>query len=130
MESGNGKRAEEEAGPSSGLDGSKREMTEKPSDAFDDGRELEEEAEEEEEHGGIDDNKNGVFVPGPLLSLKEQIERDKVFFFFFIFTPSFCYVFFPNFFDVVICAVVGRLNFSGFFLWVVSVMGFVLLSLS
>ncbi|KAJ1416626.1 Rho protein GDP-dissociation inhibitor [Sesbania bispinosa] len=62
MEGGNVKRAhEEEAGPSaSGIDASKHEITEKPSHAFDDGN-----------------NKNGVFVPGPLVSLKEQIERDK-----------------------------------------------------
>ena len=91
MEGGNRKkRPEEEAGPSSGLSyasgvgASKQELNEKPSDAFDEGRrEEEEEVEEEEEEEAFGDNKNGVFVPGPLLSLKEQIERDKVFFFFF-----------------------------------------------
>ena len=83
MESGgNGKRAHEEAGPSSGIDGRKLEMTEKASD---DDKEEEEE-EEEEEEGAIEDSKNGFFVPGPLLSLKEQIERDKV---FMILTPFF-----------------------------------------
>ncbi|CAL0316859.1 unnamed protein product [Lupinus luteus] len=35
----------------------------------------EETEEEDEEH--IGDHKNATFVPGPLLSLKEQIERDK-----------------------------------------------------
>ncbi|ESW34564.1 hypothetical protein PHAVU_001G163100 [Phaseolus vulgaris] len=73
MESVNGKRAQEEAGPS---DGTKQEMTEKVSDAWDDGRVEEEEVDEDEE-GGIRDSKNGFFVPGPLVSLKEQIERDK-----------------------------------------------------
>ncbi|XP_027906225.1 rho GDP-dissociation inhibitor 1-like [Vigna unguiculata] len=73
MESVNGKRAQEEAGPS---DGTKQEMTEKVSDALDDGRVEEEEVDEEEE-GGTGVSKNGFFVPGPLVSLKEQIERDK-----------------------------------------------------
>ncbi|XP_027352963.1 rho GDP-dissociation inhibitor 1-like [Abrus precatorius] len=81
MEGGNGKRAQEDAGPSSasGIDGIKQEMTGRPCEALDDGKKEEEEAEEEEEeeeestHSG----KSGVFVPGPLLSLKEQIERDK-----------------------------------------------------
>ncbi|CAJ1900091.1 unnamed protein product [Sphenostylis stenocarpa] len=73
MESVNGKRAQEEAGPS---DGTKQEMTEKVSNALNDGRVEEEEADEEED-GGLEDSKNGSFVPGPLVSLKEQIERDK-----------------------------------------------------
>ncbi|XP_057438518.1 rho GDP-dissociation inhibitor 1-like [Lotus japonicus] len=73
---GNGKKPQEEeqAGTSaSGVDPTKQEMIEKP---FHDGKEEEEEAEEEEEEGtGV--HTKGVFVPGPLLSLKEQIERDK-----------------------------------------------------
>ncbi|XP_061343470.1 rho GDP-dissociation inhibitor 1-like [Gastrolobium bilobum] len=80
MEGGNGKRAQEEPGPSSAsvFDASKQEMTEKLSEVFDDGREeVEEEEEEEDEVEGVGDHKNGVFVPGPLVSLKEQIERDK-----------------------------------------------------
>jgi len=84
MESVNGKRAQEEAGPS---DGTKQEMTEKVSDAWDDGRVEEEEVDEDEE-GGIRDSKNGFFVPGPLVSLKEQIERDKVFMIFTLFFLS------------------------------------------
>lgn len=42
---------------------------------------------EEEEDGADDENHQeikdaiGNFVPGPLLPLKEQIEKDKVFFF-------------------------------------------------
>ena len=111
MEGGNRKkRPEEEAGPSSGLSygsgvgASKQELNEKPSDAFDEGRrEEEEEVEEEEEEEAFGDNKNGVFVPGPLLSLKEQIERDKVFFFFFSRFSTFCLfcICFSNFFDIV-----------------------------
>ncbi|WVZ06886.1 hypothetical protein V8G54_020232 [Vigna mungo] len=73
MESVNGKREQEEAGPS---DGTKQKMTEKVSDALDDGKAEEEEVDEDEE-GGIGVSKNGFFVPGPLVSLKEQIERDK-----------------------------------------------------
>jgi len=107
MESVSGKRAQEEAGPS---DGTKQEMTEKVSDAWDDGRVEEEEVEEDEE-GGIGDSKNGFFVPGPLVSLKEQIERDKV---FMIFTLFFLSRISP--FDFVICRVEGRLKFSGFWM--------------
>lgn len=63
------KEQEEEAGPSSAIE-----------KAIDE----DEEAEEEEEIEAIaGDSKNGVFVPGPLLSLKEQIERDKVLLFFY-----------------------------------------------
>ncbi|KAL5860013.1 hypothetical protein ACOSQ4_001309 [Xanthoceras sorbifolium] len=70
-----------EAGPSNvGADDEKQQgmKTEKPlSEGFDDGNEeAEEEEEEEEDHNDI--KKGGVgFVPGPLLSLKEQIEKDK-----------------------------------------------------
>ncbi|RYR52933.1 hypothetical protein Ahy_A06g027790 isoform D [Arachis hypogaea] len=83
MESGNRKRAEEEeAGPSSLIstafrvgESHQQQLNQKPI------REVEEEQAEQEEDdeqsfGG--DHKNCGFVPGPLLSLKEQIERDKV----------------------------------------------------
>ncbi|MED6111584.1 hypothetical protein PIB30_053557 [Stylosanthes scabra] len=79
-ENGNGKRAEEEeAGPSSLISTAYRvgasiqqQLNQKP-------REVEEEQAEQEEEEEIfgGDHKNGGFVPGPLLSLKEQIERDK-----------------------------------------------------
>ncbi|KAL1313476.1 hypothetical protein HN51_040047 [Arachis hypogaea] len=82
MESGNRKRAEEEeAGPSSLIstafrvgESHQQQLNQKPI------REVEEEQAEQEEDdeqsfGG--DHKNCGFVPGPLLSLKEQIERDK-----------------------------------------------------
>ena len=91
MEGGNGKRSaqEEEAGPSaSGFVPSKQEMTEKP---FDDHRkeEDEEEADEdEEEEESTVDHKNDDFIPGPLLSLKEQIEKDKV-----LDSAIFCFIF-------------------------------------
>ncbi|MED6206843.1 hypothetical protein PIB30_030403 [Stylosanthes scabra] len=84
MESGNGKRAEEEeAGPSSLISTAYRvgainqqQLNQKPREVEEDQAEQEEEGgEEEESFGG--DHKNGGFVPGPLLSLKEQIERDK-----------------------------------------------------
>lgn len=84
MESVNGKREQEEAGPS---DGTKQEMTEKVSDALDDGKAEEEEVDEDEE-GGTGVSKNGFFVPGPLVSLKEQIELDKVFMIFTLFFLS------------------------------------------
>ncbi|XP_061367484.1 rho GDP-dissociation inhibitor 1-like [Gastrolobium bilobum] len=83
MEGGKWKRAEETAGPScgvssaSGIGASKQEIPENPDEAFHDHGKDEEEAEEEEEEKDIDDHKNSTFVPGPLLSLKEQIERDK-----------------------------------------------------
>jgi Rho GDP-dissociation inhibitor len=88
-----GKRGEE-AGPSSGGGSSsasasasgvvgdqrqekQKEMSEKPSQVCG----VVEEGDEEEEEVDVKDE--GVvdgFVPGPLLSLKEQIEKDKVFF--------------------------------------------------
>lgn len=86
MDGGNGKKRaqkeqEEEAGPSSAV--------EKAID--DEDEEAEEEDEKIEAFGG--DSKNGVFVPGPLLSLKEQIERDKVLL-FMIFTSFLFFNFF------------------------------------
>ncbi|KAL4352849.1 hypothetical protein GQ457_06G028690 [Hibiscus cannabinus] len=74
MESG--KRAE--AGPSSGVSEEKqgreqREMSEKPSaDEVCDDHEEEEDDDKEDGSGAL-----AGFVPGPLLSLKEQIEKDK-----------------------------------------------------
>ncbi|PON34763.1 Rho protein GDP-dissociation inhibitor [Parasponia andersonii] len=72
-----------EAGPSSGTGSSSNheEMSEKPSGVCELGREEEEE--EEEEDDGVDESKgdestvSGSFVPGPLVSLKDQIEKDK-----------------------------------------------------
>lgn len=68
MEGGKWKREEEEAGPSSVL--SSASGIEKTED------------EEEDEKEDTNDHKNSTFVPGPLLSLKDQIDRDKVFLFF------------------------------------------------
>ncbi|KAK8711663.1 hypothetical protein V6N13_146938 [Hibiscus sabdariffa] len=74
MESG--KRAE--AGPSSGVSEEKqgreqREMSEKPlADEVCDDHEEEEDDDKEDGGGAL-----AGFVPGPLLSLKEQIEKDK-----------------------------------------------------
>ncbi|KAJ7977207.1 Rho GDP-dissociation inhibitor 1 [Quillaja saponaria] len=81
-----GKRTEEVAGSSSGVssacgvDENKREIQKEMTNIPFEVRDVVEEDEaEEEEH--IDDNKDeGVvagFVPGPLLPLKEQIEKDK-----------------------------------------------------
>lgn len=87
-----GKRASE-AGPSSG--GSSRcvgceerrekqkEMSEKPSGVCDAG-------EEDDDDTKVDGIAAG-FVPGPLVSLKEQIEKDKVFSFFLLQT-SICFL--------------------------------------
>lgn len=83
-----GKRASE-AGPSSGGSSSAcvvgeerrekhKEMSEKPSQVCFVGEE--EEDDDAKGHGVV-----AGFVPGPLVSLKEQIEKDKVFFFFFSF---------------------------------------------
>ncbi|KAI9122261.1 hypothetical protein K1719_006950 [Acacia pycnantha] len=67
-----GKRAEEAAGPSSGLPETRPEMPENPN-------EEEEEADEDEEEA--DHHKTGglvnAFVPAPPVSLKEQIQLDK-----------------------------------------------------
>ncbi|XP_021888507.1 rho GDP-dissociation inhibitor 1-like [Carica papaya] len=69
-----------EAGPSTGGGGGeekRREMVKKPLGEV---RDREEEEEEEEEEDDGDKEEGGVvsgFVPGPLLSLKEQIEKDK-----------------------------------------------------
>ncbi|XP_027365284.1 rho GDP-dissociation inhibitor 1-like [Abrus precatorius] len=68
------KRAEEEAGPSSasGIGASKQHTH------HDINHQEEPEEEEEEEEQNINHlHKNTTFVPGPLLSLKDQIERDK-----------------------------------------------------
>ena len=79
-----GKRGEE-AGPSSGGSSSacvgdqrqekQKEMGEKP-------REVRGVVEEEEEEDHDDDGVVAGYVPGPLVSLKEQIEKDKVLFCF------------------------------------------------
>ncbi|KAI4301062.1 hypothetical protein L6164_034379 [Bauhinia variegata] len=78
MEGGNGKGTEEAAGSSSGIGERSQELSEKekPSEAFDGKKEYEEEDEDS------DDNKEdhevlSSFVPGPPVSLKEQIEKDK-----------------------------------------------------
>ena len=67
-----------------------KEMSENPSGVC----ELRQ-VEEEEEEDGVDESK-GVsgFVPGPLLSLKEQIEKDKVFFFLPLMSASLLFSFF------------------------------------
>jgi Rho GDP-dissociation inhibitor len=85
-----GKRGEE-AGPSSGGSSSacvgdqrqekQKEMGEKP-------MEVRGVVEEEEEEDHDDDGVVDGYVPGPLVSLKEQIEKDKVLFCF----PFFCSV--------------------------------------
>ncbi|XP_062080050.1 rho GDP-dissociation inhibitor 1-like [Humulus lupulus] len=76
-----------EAGPSSGSSSAHgvgngegenhKEMSEKPSGVSELGPELEEE--DEDRDVGVDGTKSDEsgFVPGPLLSLKEQIEKDK-----------------------------------------------------
>lgn len=69
-----GKRGDE-AGPSSEK---LKELSEKLSEVCDVG-------EEDDDDDDEDHNSNGVgagFVPGPLVSLKEQIEKDKVLFSF------------------------------------------------
>lgn len=72
-----GKRVEEEAGPSSA--GKMDEFRSKS---------LPETASEETEVGEDEvDDKDG-FSPGPLLSLKEQLEKDKVSFFSVFFLES------------------------------------------
>lgn len=82
-----GKRASE-AGPSSGGSSSAcgvgeerrekhKEMSEKPSEVCFVGEE-EEDDDDAKGHGVV-----AGFVPGPLVSLKEQIEKDKVFVLFF-----------------------------------------------
>lgn len=91
-----GKRAE--AGTSSGVVGEKQEKlremkSEKPpSEVFDD-KDEDEDAEDGKEGAGI---VTAGFVPGPLLSLKEQVEKDKVFFlllFHFLLFRSRCHKF-------------------------------------
>ncbi|CAI8614363.1 unnamed protein product [Vicia faba] len=62
-------KQQEQAGPSSLIDKTKQQIAEKPS------HNASEDEEDEEEL--TDHIKNGSFVPGPLLSLKEQIEKDK-----------------------------------------------------
>ncbi|KAL2323408.1 hypothetical protein Fmac_027787 [Flemingia macrophylla] len=87
MEGGNRKISEDEAGPSSssGIAATKQQ---EPHHTFHHHhhhhhhhhKEAEEEEEEEtgeEEEDDPDHHKNTTFVPGPLLSLKDQIERDK-----------------------------------------------------
>ncbi|KAI4349362.1 hypothetical protein L6164_009955 [Bauhinia variegata] len=87
MEGGNGKRAEEAAGSSSGLSSASvigernQELSEKVklSEGFD-GKEEDEEEEEEEEDSHDNKEDDGIvsgFVPAPPVSLKEQIEKDK-----------------------------------------------------
>ncbi|KAK7267432.1 hypothetical protein RIF29_20106 [Crotalaria pallida] len=78
MEAGQWKKAEEEAAAgsssASGICASDQEIHETPNEEEE---ETEEEDHEEEEEDVTGDHKNTTFVPGPLLSLKEQIERDK-----------------------------------------------------
>ncbi|GAU43443.1 hypothetical protein TSUD_335050 [Trifolium subterraneum] len=65
-----GTKTSHEAGPSSVIiDKTKQQITQKSThtDSSDD----------DEEEQSIDHSKKSVFVPGPLLSLKEQIEKDK-----------------------------------------------------
>ncbi|MED6207401.1 hypothetical protein PIB30_035502 [Stylosanthes scabra] len=74
-----GKRgAEEAAGPSSSSSslGTNQEMSHHPNEEEEE-EETEEEKEEDEQHHETDHLKNTTFQPGPLLSLKDQIERDK-----------------------------------------------------
>lgn len=54
-----------------------------PSEVFDDGDDHEDEEEEDDKEGAR--IVTAGFDPGPLLSLKEQIEKDKVFFLLFHF---------------------------------------------
>ncbi|XP_015968134.1 rho GDP-dissociation inhibitor 1 [Arachis duranensis] len=82
MESGNRKRAEEEeAGPSSLIstafrvgESHQQQLNQKPIREVEE-EQAEQEDDDEQSFGG--DHKNCGFVPGLLLSLKEQIERDK-----------------------------------------------------
>jgi hypothetical protein len=66
-----------EAGPSSVTIDKTKQISEKSTHTF-------HSSSDEDEEEIIDHTKKGVFVPGPLLSLKEQIEKDKVLFFFFL----------------------------------------------
>ncbi|KAK2363858.1 rho GDP-dissociation inhibitor [Trifolium repens] len=66
-----GTKRSHEAGPSSvTIDKTKQQITQKSTHTFHD-------SSDEDEEEIIDHSKKGVFVPGPLLSLKEQIEKDK-----------------------------------------------------
>lgn len=79
MEGANWRITDEEAGPSSssGIASTKQQN---PPETFHHRKEAEEEEEtEEEEEEDVCQHKNITFVPGPLLSLKDQIEKDKVF---------------------------------------------------
>ncbi|XP_057751522.1 rho GDP-dissociation inhibitor 1-like [Arachis stenosperma] len=68
-----GKRAEEAAGPSCA--GTNQEMPHHPNEEEDE--ETEDEKEEDEHDFETDHHQNTTFQPGPLLPLKDQIERDK-----------------------------------------------------
>jgi Rho GDP-dissociation inhibitor len=86
-----GTQRSQEAGPSSvTIDKTKQQITQKSTHTFHDSN-------DEDEEEIIDHSKKGVFVPGPLLSLKEQIEKDKVLF-FILFSKNFLYFSFCNFF--------------------------------
>ncbi|KAH1216595.1 Rho GDP-dissociation inhibitor 1 [Glycine max] len=81
MEGANWKITEEEAGPSSssGIASNKQQN---PPETFHHQHHrkeaaAEEEETEEEEEDDVDHHNNSTFVPGPLLSLKDQIEKDK-----------------------------------------------------
>lgn len=80
MEGGNWKISEEQAGPSSSSAIAATKQHNLPQ-TYHHSKEVEEEEETEEEEDDDADHhhKNSTFVPGPLLSLKDQIERDKVF---------------------------------------------------
>jgi hypothetical protein len=89
-----GTQRSQEAGPSSvTIDKTKQQITQKSTHTFHDSSDEDEDGDEEEI---IDHSKKGVFVPGPLLSLKEQIEKDKVLF-FILFSKNFLYFSFCNF---------------------------------
>jgi Rho GDP-dissociation inhibitor len=79
-----------EAGPSSVTIDKTKQISEKSTHTF-------HSSSDEDEEEIIDHTKKGVFVPGPLLSLKEQIEKDKVLF-FILFSKNFLYFSFCNFF--------------------------------
>lgn len=83
MEGANWRITDEEAGPSSssGIASTKQQN---PPETFHHQHHrkeaaAEEEETEEEEEDDVDHHNNSTFVPGPLLSLKDQIEKDKVF---------------------------------------------------
>jgi hypothetical protein len=93
-----GTKRSHEAGPSSvTIDKTKQQITQKSTHTFHD-------SSDEDEEEIIDHSKKGVFVPGPLLSLKEQIEKDKVLFLFYVLKISIIFhsaIFFLSPFEIV-----------------------------